>query len=115
MPDIFFKLPPSKAKKVIQEAIDISTSLIVEELDCRKSICRQKTKKTTDEVFQMGLDHSDTLWHFCIRRWECKNNLTFTDIGLSTGPSTGITYFLWINVDAGKAYDLARKYKLKLI
>jgi hypothetical protein len=114
MPDVFFKIPRSKAKKVIQEALDMAKYVRVEELNCKESFRRRPTKKSVAEVFQMGLDNSNTLWHFCIRYWESNIINISTDIGLSTGPS-GITYFLWIDVEHDKAYKLAEKYKLKLI
>lgn len=114
MPDVFFKIPKSKAKKVIQDALDIAKDVRVEELNCQKSFRRVPTKKSVSEVFRMGLNNSNTLWHFCIRYWESDITINSTDIGLSTGPS-GITYFLWIDVERDKAYDLARKHKLKLI
>ena len=111
MNDIFFKLPRSKAEKVIREAINISKSVVVDELDCAKSWCRQPTTKTTEEVFTMGIENKDTMWHFIIRHWS--NSNPSTDIGLSTMPIYGVSYFLWINLEIDAAYKLAEKYKLK--
>jgi hypothetical protein len=107
MSDVFFKLPRLKAKKVIKEAISIAKSVTADELDCNKSFYRETTSKSIDEIFQMGLKNKNTMWHFCIRYYPEKR----TDIGLSTG--SGVTYFLWINMDVDKAYKLAEKYKLK--
>ena len=113
MPDVFFKLPRSKAKKVIREAMDISKSIRVDELDCSKSLTRQSTSKTVSEILEMGFKDKDTMWHFCIRYHPYSDEPKSTDIGLSTG--LWVTYFLWIDVDVNKAFQLANKYKLKLL
>lgn len=112
MNDIFFKLPRNKAEKVIHEAIALSKSIIVDELDCSKSFRRQPTTKSVAEVFLMGVRNKDTMWNFIIRnrKW---NDLISTDIGFSTMPIHGVSYFLWINLEIDAAYKLAEKHKLK--
>jgi hypothetical protein len=111
MSDLFFKLPRTKAKKVISEAMKLSNSVYVEELDCRKSFSRVPTILTATEIFSKGLKEKNTLWHYVIRS---RNFGPETDIGLSTMPTNNDpTYFLWINMDTKMAFDLAKKYKLK--
>jgi hypothetical protein len=108
--DLFFKLPKYKAERVIREAMSISKWIKTDQLDCKISFRRQNTDKTPEEVLTMGLKDKFTLWHYVIR-YQYENIPARTDIGLSTGIE--ITYFLWIDVDVDKAYDLAMKYKLK--
>jgi hypothetical protein len=112
MPNLFFKLTKDKAETVIREAMTMAKWIKTDELNCELSFSRQNTTKTPDEVLVMGLKDELTMWHFVIR-YEDRNIPSMTDIGLSTG--LGITYFLWIDVDADAAYDLAKKYKLKMI
>lgn len=112
--DLFFKLPRSKAERVIREAMSMAKWIKTDQLDCNVSVARQDTDKTPEEVLKMGLKDKNTLWHFVIR-YRIENIPARTDIGLSTGIGTGITYFLWTDVDVAKAYDLAMKYKLKII
>ena len=113
--DLFFRLPRSKAEKVIREAMSISKWIKADELDCNVSFARKDTDKTPEEVLKMGLKDKNTFWNFIIRDskdWIEANS----DIGLSVRPvKLETTYFLWIDVDVDKAYDLAMKYKLKRI
>ena len=111
--DLFFKLPKSKAEKVIREAMSIAKWIKTDQLDCNISFARQDTNKTPDEVLKMGLKDKNTFWNFIIR--ESKDWIdASSDIGLSVKPvGLEIEYFLWIDVDVDKAYDLAMKYKLK--
>jgi len=111
MNDIFYKLPRSKAKVVIQEAMSISDSIVVDELNCSKSFRRVPTSKTPLEIFSMGLEQENTMWNFIIRKSYCGS----TDIGLSTMPLDGVSYFLWIRMSHEKAIDLANKHELKLL
>jgi len=104
--DVFFKLPHDKAEVVLKEAILLSTNIINEVLDCKISFQRQPTNKPTNEILEDGLAHEYTIYFFVIRSRENR-----TDIGLSTFGQP--TYFLWINMDIPKAYNLAKKYKLK--
>jgi len=114
MQDVFFQLSRSKAKKVIQEAMAISKSISVDELDCSKSYARQPTLKTSDEIFDMALKDKVSFWYFAIRySLNDKNKPLKTDIGLSTG--SAVVYFLWIDIDVKEAYKIAEKYKLKLL
>lgn len=113
MDNIFFKLPRSKAKKVIDEAIRLKKSIIIDELNCDISCRRRPTKKTIEEILKIGFDDSNTQWHFIIRKSHYTIDTT-TDIGLTTN-NGAITYFLWIDMDRMDAYNLAKRYTLKRI
>lgn len=111
--DYFFKLPRFKAEKVIREAMSIAKSIKADQLDCNVSFARQDTNKTPEEVLKMGLKDKNTFWTFIVR-YKDGYLPSRSDIGLSVKPvGSEITYFLWIDVDVNKAYDLAMKYKLK--
>jgi len=109
----FFKLPKSKAEKVLGEALKIATTITVDQLDCIKSFCRTPTIKTTDEILKMGVESPNTHYVFIINGYNNSINESMTDIGLSVSAKDNITYFLWINVDRELAYGLVKKYKLK--
>lgn len=108
-----YKIPKNKAEVILREAISIAKSIRVDQLDCNVSWCREDTNKTIEEVLQVGLKDKNTFYNFIIRH-PTDNLPGRTDIGLSTEVGTGITYFLWINVNIDKAYKLVKKYKLIL-
>jgi hypothetical protein len=113
--NLFFKLPKSKAEKVIREAMSIAKWIKADQLDCNVSFARKDTDKTPEEVLKMGLKDKNTFWNFIIRYKDgCLPSRS--DIGLSVRPvGSEIEYFLWIDVDVDKAYDLVMKHKLKQI
>ena len=106
-----FRLPLSKAVRVVKEAMKIAEPEYVtaDELDCEKSFRRQPTDKTPKEVFEMASRKgTSTAWNFIIRD---DHPFPVVDIGCCTG--VGVVYFLWIHIPVDKALELARKHKLK--
>jgi len=79
-----FKIPPAKAKKVLGEAISLSKKVLVDQLDCRVSFCRQPTDKTVEEILNMGLNEKPTHYHFIYRPKLSEMFDEHFDVGLST-------------------------------
>jgi len=108
-----FKIPPAKAKKVLEEAISLSKEVWVEQLDCSHSFLRQKTEKTVQEVLDIGLNDKTTHYIFIYRPKFTEQSPDYFEIGLSTMLCRGIDYFLFIKLDFETGWGLAKKHKLE--
>ena len=111
MKTIAFVVPPSKAKLIMEDAMAIADSIVVDQLDCSVSLMRQSTNHSPVEILSMALlNRGNTMWHFIIRESDAER---YADIGCITGNRP--EYFLWIRLDIDLALALAEKYKLKLL
>lgn len=93
----------------MRDAMSVSRALFVDELNCRKSFSRVATKKSVEEVLQMGLHGKDTLWHFIPREWPTEHY----ELGCSTMLIGDTDYFLWIHISNDDADLIVKKYKLQ--
>ena len=107
-----YKLPTSKLKmkKIIEEAISLASNVYTDELDCSKSWSRQKTNKTVEEVFKLGLSNKETFWNFFLRD-AVGNRESYADVGCRVCGL--VDYFLWITLSIDNAEKLIKKYNLK--
>ncbi len=95
--------------------MQISHSVTCDQLDCSKSIQRQPTDKTPEEVLQIGLGDRRTLYNFIRREGYPYEEPMYKegsyDVGLSTMCTTPV-YFLWIKLTIEQGDRLIEKYNI---
>lgn len=106
-------IPHDKREIVIREALELSHWKTVEELDCTKSFARKPSSKTIEEVIEIGLNDSKTLFHFIYRHSAGFHAASF-DVGLST-MCRRPDYFLWISLTLAQGIKLIRRHNLKTL
>jgi hypothetical protein len=102
------------ARQAIMRALQLSTSVRVDQLDCSVSWCRQPTEKSVSEIIEIW-ENSKGVFN-CIFR-DLKSFMpeseSYWDVGLSTfGP---ISYFLWIELKPEDGDQLVKEFDLKEI
>jgi hypothetical protein len=105
-----YKFSKEIARQLLTEAMELSYSVKVDELDCSKSCCRVATDKTPIEVLEIGLNDKYTLYSFIYRR-NYGYPKDYFELGLST-MLMNPDYFLWIRLSIEDGNNLAKKYKL---
>lgn len=109
-----FKLTKELAFKLLPEAISLSKSIMVDELDCSKSVLRQPTIKTIEEVIQIinSQKYCHSTFIFRPGRFEINGGDGYFELVISTFCQQP-EYFLWIQLDFTDGWELAQKYKLE--
>jgi len=110
-------LPESQTEMVLRDCLMASYDTKVDQLDCSKSVARQKTDKTVEEILQMGLNYDHTLYSFIYKDMsflpqEYPKNHDYWDVGLSTLTSD-VSYYLWIRLFVQDGWAIASEYDLK--
>lgn len=109
-----YALPKNK-KKVIEAALKEAVKVHCDYLDCKESVARQSSDKSPRWI----LDHatkSKNFTHFVfIERqdllWGGEKN--WWDVGCSFRHNDGRDYFLFIELDYLKGFELVKKFKLE--
>lgn len=107
-----YQIPPKEAKEILKAAIAVSKIIRVDELDCSKSFTRQSTDKTVEEVLEIGLNNSKTHYNFIYRDMSFNGQKDYWDVGFCT-ICLNPDYFLWIELEPDKGYEIINKFKLK--
>ena len=114
-PDILYKLDNIKNKeKFLKDCISKSYNVNLDELDCKISFARKKTKKSLNDIFKIVKDSYFVHYIFIVRNTVFGNEKPYIEAGLSTSLS-GIDYFIFIYIKYDKLDYFIKKYKLKEI
>lgn len=104
----FYSFPDNK-EQFLRKAISYAFDVKVDQLDANKSIARQPTDKTLEEVLQICLGKNT---HYVMILRDDRNwggTLYYHICARSMG---NIDYFLWISVDVNKAKKLIKEFNL---
>jgi hypothetical protein len=107
-----YVIPREIAESVIRDAMAVASLIHTDQLDISVSWRREPTKKTPEEVLQLGLKSKDPFWVFIFRHIPRE----YVDVGVVAtvrDKDKHVDYFLWVEISHESAHNLVSKYKLK--
>jgi hypothetical protein len=102
------KIKLADRKKVINDALAVSESWNVDELDCSKSFRRQQVEMSFEDIMKKF----NKSCHFTVIHRKYFTGEEYGEVGFSTMESP--SYFLWIYTSVADLQTIATNYKLNM-
>jgi hypothetical protein len=104
-----YKLDKKTAKKLLPAAILAADKVMVDQLDCEVSWCRQRSDKTPEQVLEIVAKGERKVMYSFIWREIGE----YWDVGCSIYGGREPDLFLWINLSPEVGETFIEKYKLQ--